>query len=183
MVDIVVLQSASYVAAAIGVCVAAFYYVMTLRVQQANMREATNSRRATFVNNMLQQSGSVEWQQLGMDVFTMKWSDFDDFEKKYGWPANPELAAKRHAYWARYDAIGRLVVTGLISLDNIGAVAGYNMVATWLFFKPIIEGYRRTEFPKNAYSEFEYVANAMMKKLTDDDPDFPRKVAMWSSER
>jgi hypothetical protein len=182
MVDLVLLQSASYVAAAIGVCIAAFYYVMTLRVQQANMREATNNRRATFVNNMLQQSGSIEWQQLGMDVFSMKWSDFDDFEKKYGWPANPELAAKRLAYLGRYDAIGRQVVAGLIGLDDIGALAGYNLVATWLFFKPIIEGKRRIEFPTNAYSEFEYVANAMMKKLTDDDPDFPRKVAKYRNE-
>jgi hypothetical protein len=177
MVDVVLLQSASYVAAAIGVCIAAFYYVMTLRVQQANMREATNSRRATFVNNMLQQSGSVEWQQLGFEVFEMKWSDINDFMKKYDSTANPKLAAKRLAYLARYEAIGRQVKAGLISLDDIGAFSGYNLVTTWQKFRPIIENYRETEMPRNVYSEFEYAANAMQKKLTEDDPDFPRKMA------
>jgi len=161
--------------AATGVLVAAVFYIV-------NLRETTRNRKATFASNQLQFSGSVEWQKLGMDVFSMKWSDFDDFKKKYGWPANPELAAKRLAYLARYDAIGRQVRAGLFSLDDIGALSGYNLVATWLFFKPIIEGYRRTEYPTYAYSEFEYVANAMMKKLTDDDPDFPRKVAMYSHD-
>jgi len=32
MVDVVLLQSLSYVAAAIGVCVAAFYYAVNLRI-------------------------------------------------------------------------------------------------------------------------------------------------------
>jgi hypothetical protein len=175
LVDLGEIQAAYYMVAATGVLVAAVFYIV-------NLRETTRNRKATFASNQLQFSGSVEWQKLDMDVFELKWSDFDDFEKKYGWPANPELAAKRLAYLARYDAIGRQVRAGFFSLDDIGALAGYNLVATWLFFKPIIEGYRRTEFPTNAYSEFEYVANAMMKKLTDDDPDFPRKVAMYRNE-
>ncbi|TFH15016.1 hypothetical protein E4H04_09185 [Candidatus Bathyarchaeota archaeon] len=169
------IQAAYYMVAATGVLVAAVFYIV-------NLRETTRNRKATFASNQLQFSGSVEWQQLMLEVWEMKWSDFGDFMKKYDSSANPELAAKRLAYLARYDAIGRQVKAGLFSLDDIGALSGYNLVATWLFFKPIIEGYRRIEFPTNAYSEFEYVANAMMKKLTDDDPDFPRKVAMWSSD-
>ena len=91
MVDIVLLQSLSYVAAAIGVCVAAFYYVMTLRVQQANMKEAMNSRRATFSSNQLQYSGSVEWARLMLEVIGMQWSDFDDFMKRYDSTTSPEF--------------------------------------------------------------------------------------------
>jgi len=177
LVDLVVLQSLSYVAAAIGVCVAAIYYVMTLRVQLANMREATNSRRAAFASSMLQYSGSEEWQRTGLEVFNMQWVDFEDFMKKYDSTTNPESAAKRSAYLYRYEAVGRQFRAGLISLDDIGALSGYSLVAVWLKFKPIIEGYRETEMPRNAWSDFEYVANAMLKKLTDDDPDFPRKLA------
>jgi hypothetical protein len=36
MVDLVVLQSLSYIAGALGVCVAAVYYVMNLRISQKN---------------------------------------------------------------------------------------------------------------------------------------------------
>jgi hypothetical protein len=97
--------------------------------------------------------------------------------KKYDSTANPELAAKRLAYLARYEAIGRQVKAGLISLDDIGALAGYNLVVTWQKFRPVIENYRETELPRNVYSEFEYVADAMQKKLAEDDPDFSRKLA------
>lgn len=46
MVDLLTLQSVSYVAAAVGVCVAAAYYVMNLRVQQSNMKSTLETRQA-----------------------------------------------------------------------------------------------------------------------------------------
>ncbi|MGD0804125.1 MAG: hypothetical protein ABSA11_08650 [Candidatus Bathyarchaeia archaeon] len=48
MVDLVVLQSASYAATTIGVCVAAFYYVMTLRSQQNNMKATLRASSASL---------------------------------------------------------------------------------------------------------------------------------------
>ncbi len=38
MVDLALLQSVSYIAGALGVCVAAFYYVMMLREQRQTRR-------------------------------------------------------------------------------------------------------------------------------------------------
>lgn len=169
MVDLGEIQAAYYMVAATGVLVAAVFYIV-------NLRETTRNRKATFTSSQLQFSSSVEWQKLGMDVFEMKWSDINDFMKKYDSSANPELAAKRLAYLGRYETLGRQVRAGLISLDDIGALNGYNLVALWHKFRPIIENYRETEMPRNVFSEFEYVANAMQKKLTEDDPDFPRKL-------
>ena len=176
MVDVGLLQSLSYVAAAIGVCVAAIYYVMTLRVQQANMKEAINNRRATFSSNQSQYACSEEWIRLFLEVVHMQWSDFDNFKRKYDSDTSPEYAAKRAVVLSRYDLLGRQYRVGLISLDDIGAASGYTMVLTWLKFKPIIEGYRGSEYPITAYSDFEYVANAMLKKLSEGDPDFVKKV-------
>ena len=176
MVDLVVLQSASYVAAAIGVCVAAAYYVMTLRVQQANMREAIISRRATFSSNQSQYTCSEEWLHMLFDVIHMRWSDFEDFKKKYDSYTNPEYAAKRSAVMSRYDLLGRQYKAGVISLDDVGNASGYTMVLIWLRFKPIIEAYREAEWHKNNYSDFEFVAEAMLKKLSSSDPDFMKKV-------
>ena len=96
--------------------------------------------------------------------------------KKYGWEANSELATKRYVVLARYDMMGRQYRTGLIDLDDIGAFNGYNLVWTWLKFKPIIVGGRRRGLPKNAYSDLEYAAESILKKLSEDDPDFVRKL-------
>ncbi|MGD0805670.1 MAG: hypothetical protein ABSA11_16535 [Candidatus Bathyarchaeia archaeon] len=43
-------------------------------------------------------------------------------------------------------------------------------------FKPIIEGYRGWEYPKDAFSDLEYLANALSKRFSDSDPDFMKKV-------
>jgi hypothetical protein len=50
------------------------------------------------------------------------------------------------------------------------------MVLLWLKFKPIIEGYRGWEYPKDAFSDLEYLANALSKRFSDSDPDFMKKV-------
>ena len=54
MVDLIVLQSVSYVAAAIGVFVAAVYYVMTLRTTQRNMRMTLETRKLQIITNTAQ---------------------------------------------------------------------------------------------------------------------------------
>jgi hypothetical protein len=54
LVDLIVLQSVSYVAAAIGVFVAAVYYVMTLRTTQRNMRMTLETRKLQIITNTAQ---------------------------------------------------------------------------------------------------------------------------------
>jgi flagellar biogenesis protein FliO len=65
MVELVVLQLLSYMAGALGVFVAAIYYVMTLRVQQTKMKESINNHRATFSSNQSQYACSEEWVRAG----------------------------------------------------------------------------------------------------------------------
>ena len=176
MVDLVVLQSASYVAAAIGVCVAAAYYVMTLRVQQANMREAIISRRATFSSNQSQYTCSEEWLHMLFDVIHMRWSDFEDFKKRYDSSANTQFFAKRASVLSSFNALGQQYRNGIISLDAFDSLTSFSLVLTWLKFKPIIEGYRGWQYPKDALSDFEYLANALQKRLGVSDPSFMEKM-------
>ena len=85
MVDLVMLQSVSYVAASIGVCFAAIYYVMTLRVQQTNMKQTLVKRQAqlfTQIFNLYISSGfSANITEI---MFNWEWTDFEDFRNKYG---------------------------------------------------------------------------------------------------
>lgn len=76
MIDLVVLQSLSYVAAAIGVCAAASYYIF-------NLRETTRSRRVALTNTLIQSFISEEGSRRWADMMNMEWKDFDDFYKKY----------------------------------------------------------------------------------------------------
>ncbi|MBM3292577.1 hypothetical protein FJY84_07850 [Candidatus Bathyarchaeota archaeon] len=164
------LQSISAVATALGVCIAATYYVLTLKNTQKNMIEVENNRKATFSMNQLQFAGTEEWAKLYLEVMNFQFISFEEFKKKYDTSSSPENFAMRMAVLSRYEFLGHQYRMGLINLNDINPMTGYTMVTFWLKYKPIIEGYRKTEWPINAYSDYEYLAKAMSKKLIDDDP-------------
>ncbi|MGD0804806.1 MAG: hypothetical protein ABSA11_12130 [Candidatus Bathyarchaeia archaeon] len=155
MVDIVLLQSASYVAAAIGVCVAAFYYAL-------NLRETTRNRRATFTTNLMQTLYSKEGFGDFFDLVYMKWDNFDDFLAKYDSANNRENCVKRVSYWSRMETIGTQYRLGLLDRNTMYRVCGEMIANTWAKFKPVIDEYKkRGEFTADSYSNWELMANEM----------------------
>ncbi len=90
MVDLALLQSVSYIAGALGVCVAAIYYLI-------NLRETLRNRRLAFSQNVVQNMQNLEWQQRFMEVMNMHWIDFDDFVKRFDSSVNVEMYARRHS--------------------------------------------------------------------------------------
>jgi len=163
------LQPISWIAAAIGVCIAAFYYVL-------NLRETAKNRRAATSNNVQQLFLTEEWQQRFLDVMSMQWKDFDDFKKKYDSSVNPQSYVKRNSLLVQYDNVGRQYRSGVVDLDAFGSVSAYALVLAWLKFKPIIEGYRGLEYPRDSFSDFEYIAEALEKRLKDKDPAFMKNI-------
>jgi hypothetical protein len=172
LVDLALLQSVSYIAGALGVCVAAVYYVMTLRVQQKNMRETILNRRAAFAVNMLQSTSTEEGQLRLNEVLEMQWTNFEDWMKKYDSSTNPQLAAKRGALWSTFNFTGLMYKSGVIDLDSLSTISQWVILLTWLKFKPVIEAYRGQQLPKDAYSEWEYLADVLMKKVGERDFEF-----------
>jgi hypothetical protein len=63
MVDLALLQSVSYIAGALGVCVAAIFYVLNLRISQRNMRQTLETRKLQFVTSITNQLISEEGQR------------------------------------------------------------------------------------------------------------------------
>jgi DNA relaxase NicK len=115
MVDLVLLQSLSYMAGALGVCVAAFYYAL-------NIRETTRTRRVTLTNTLIQSFISEEGSKRYMDLMNMEWKDFDDFYKKYDSSVNPENFAKRNAVYNICDILGYQYLSGQLDLGTIWTV-------------------------------------------------------------
>ena len=164
MVDLALLQSVSYIAGALGVCVAAFYYVF-------NMREQSKTRRITQTNNLMQTLLTVESNKIGGELLYMKWENYDDFEKKYGSDVNMDNWAKRVSLFYTYDTLGNLLKSGLADVETLYSV-GTIITAVWLWvkFKPIIEESRRRYSGKDGYAGFEYLATKMMEMKSRRDP-------------
>ena len=127
-IDLSVLQPISQFIAAIGVCVAAIYYVMTLRTQQENLKETMKNRRAIFSNNLLStflsENGMLDW----MDLANMQWSDWDDYKKKYDSSVNRENFGKRVAFFNTCQAIGYQYMSGAVDLETIYHVCGQYII-------------------------------------------------------
>jgi hypothetical protein len=81
MVSIEEIQAAYYMVAATGVLIAAVFYILNLRVQQENMKGTAKNRRATLTNNILQTFLSDEGMAKFLELLSMEWTDFDDFEE------------------------------------------------------------------------------------------------------
>ena len=169
MVSFQDIQTAHYMVAATGVLVAAVFYIV-------NLRETTKNRRITFTNSVTQQLFSEEGVRRELDCYSMQWKDFNDFKNKYDSSVNPESYVKRNSLLVQYDNIGRQYRSGVIDLDAFGSVSAYALVLAWLKFKPIIEGYRGLEYPRDGFSDFEFIAEALEKRLKDKDPEFMKVI-------
>jgi len=164
MVDLAEIQAAYYMVAATGVLVAAVFYVL-------NLRETTKNRRISYTNSVMQQLCSEEGVRRELDCYTMQWTDFEDFKKKYDSTVNPANYSKRISLWLVYDSIGYLYKSGLIDLDTVANVGGGWVTWDWLKFKPIIEELRRTEAGPRAFRNFEYLAEAVLSIIERGEPD------------
>jgi len=102
LVDLEVLRSISYVAAAIGVCIAAGYYILNLRYTQRNMKTQLENMKATletrqaqlFMQSYDNYNKDEFWNHYLNVMYHQEWTNGDDFWNKYG-PTNPEANASR----------------------------------------------------------------------------------------
>ncbi len=84
MVDLVVLQSVSYVAGALGVLLAAFNYMISTR-------NADKARQATLFMGLYKDMSTDEIPRIGQEVGDLRWTDFNDFRRRYDSSVNLEL--------------------------------------------------------------------------------------------
>ena len=165
MVDLVVLQSVSYIAAATSVCLAAFYYAL-------NLREANRNRRMALTTSLMQSFISEEGVKRFIDLVNMQWTDFDDFSRKYDSTVNPENFAKRCSYWNACEVLGYQYREGIIDIGTLNAACTQLITTMWAKFKPVIDEYRKFDYSKNTYENWEHLANEMDKMTLEKDPSY-----------
>lgn len=112
LVDISQLQSLSYVVAAIGVCVAAFYYVSMLR-------NAEKIRRRDMVFQKINVN-TYQFYDMMYDVARMTdWNTLEEFQRKYSYWVNPEAYKKFIYIMNHYNCLGILLRDGLVDTGQI----------------------------------------------------------------
>lgn len=142
---------------AAGIIIGVSYYVLTLHETAINRKIAlTNSLMAPIFF-------TEEGMQSSIELMLAEWSDYEDFLKKYDSHVNPKFAAKRLSIWNLYDNIGHQYKMGLLDVETVYSVCSIHATNMWIKYEPIIEEYRKTDYGRDAYLDFEYLAQEMAK--------------------
>ncbi len=165
MVDLAEVQTAYYMVAATGVLAAAAYYVL-------NMRTTLQTRRISMAQNIVEDTTNVEGMKRYFTLLSYEWSDYEDFETKYGSENNVEAAAFRYATWDRYNSIGAMVRKGVVGVEDVVDAGAIGVTWQWEKYKPIITESRRRYNGRNWMRDFEFLAVEMLKYIKANDPSY-----------
>ena len=167
MGDVSLLQSSSYVAAAIGVCIAAVYYVMMLREQRKNMKTTLETRQIQILLDLAQLPTSYEGQKRFADWMNMTWTDYEDFEKRYDSDINVDNYALRYSmgYW--FEKMGFLLRYGMITSKQLWDLSlGEPVLQAWSKFREINLKQREGYHLPHLWSNWEYLYDEIAKIAT-----------------
>ena len=127
MVDLALLQSVSYIAGALGVCVAAVYYVLVMRM-------TLQTRQAQLYMSLLSHWNSKEFSKMRYDSYRMDWTDLDDYTKKYNPNNNAEIYASMVTFGRSILGLAELKRKGLIDLEFLDGMMMNDTLNWWAYF-------------------------------------------------
>jgi hypothetical protein len=165
MVDLAEIQAAYYMVAATGVLVAAAFYILNLRMSQRTLR-------INVTNNLLQTYQSEEGQKSFLDLMYYEWSDYEDFDRKYGSKNNRDATAKRFWMWETYNNMGMMLRKGFVDIDVLNDMGLQGIVYFWEKYKPIVVETRRRYNGKDYCRDMEYLAVEMLRYIKGRDPSY-----------
>lgn len=156
------LQSAFYMAGALGVLLAAVYYTLTLRTNQENMRHTLETRHAQLLMGLFQAFWNRESSKCLTNVFTQKWSEPGEFWERLR--GDIDLYAD-YTFMVRYfDSIGYLVKSGFLEAEQVYDIldGGRPFILMWNKYGDMIKTRRATEGPTYA-ANLEYLYDEMAR--------------------
>ena len=165
MVDLSLLQSVSYIAGALGVCIAAIFYVLNLRISQRNMKQMLETRQAQFYTQIYSHLTSEDSQRRWVDAMNMEWRDYDDYERKYGSDEHPEMYARRSSALYELSGVGYLLKKGLIDRDTAYSLTETQGLMLWRKFESIVREQRVRYNTPEQYADLEFLAAETVKEL------------------
>ena len=141
-----------------GVIAGFSYYVLTVRATRKNQNLQLDTRKAQTFNQLYSWLATTENLIEYIDLLNWEWSDYDDFEKKYGSDNNLRGYAIRTRIWCTFDSVGKMLKDGIVDLDFIYAL-NVMVLLQWFKWKDIIEEQRKRYYTPLFLENWEYLVN------------------------
>ena len=166
MVDLVLLQTLSYIAGAISVVLGVIYYAV-------NLRESRRNGRITLVNNLMQKMETPDYHRMYITLMNYEWKDYDDFEKKYGSDNNLDSCAYRLSSWRYFNGLGYMLKNNMVDAEVLYNHGGDGCIWMWDKFESVIRNMRKVYHTGDSWLwGFEYLADEMTKIAKMRDPSY-----------
>jgi hypothetical protein len=161
MFDLALLQSVSYIAGALGVCVAAGYYITNIKAQNRN-REAQ-----LFMSITNQSFNNPNWNKAYMTVTRAKWSSAKEFIELNGYPNETEFNNALSLLVGFFEGLGVFVREGLVDIRLVALLMTGYTKEFFEKFAPYLEEVRVSYGMPRMMSETEYLYHRLMKYLEE----------------
>jgi hypothetical protein len=172
------IQAAYYMVAATGVLVAAGYYIM-------NMRATLETRQIGLIESISSRIANEEGQMRYFELMNYEWTDYEDFDRKYGSENNPEAAAKRYAMWNDFNTVGMMIRKGMVKTEDVYNMGFGGIPLFWKRYKPIVEEVRRRYNGKEYSKDMEFLAGEMLRYVQSKEPSYrlPEKLEKFDPSK
>jgi hypothetical protein len=147
----------------IGVGVAAFYYVMTLRAQRENMKHTLETRQIQLLMQLSEFITTKEGMKNYLEFNNMEWTDYDDFEKKYGSDVNPDSYALRESMAGWFNRAGTLLRDGILDKILLYDFLGIATISLWNKYGENVRTQRDLYGMPWLWRDWEYLYDEMVK--------------------
>jgi len=156
VVELAEIQTAYYMVAATGVIVAAVYYIMTLRSTMDN-------RKAQLLMEYNRIISSKGWLTDLHESLNYEWSDYEEFDRKYGHP-NPEAHSRWISIANSMESALMLLDRNLVNEDMLRFYLGsVSMGLFWEKFGPAVKEMRVRMKSPNMFHNIEFYYDKWMR--------------------
>ena len=149
----------------LGLTASIVYYANVLKNQNKTQQMQLDTRQVQFLIEFNQHKIETMANDFN-EIMTAEWTDFDDWNNKYGAVNNPESYAKRDRLWEAYHINGLLIRDGMIDIETYIDYMGDTPILMWEKYKDIIKELRiRISLPTFMMG-FEILANEITRYRT-----------------
>jgi hypothetical protein len=167
MVDV---QTLSIVLTGIGIIGAIVYYTLTLR-------SANRTRQAQLFMQIYSKWNGMEFSRQFEIVMNMEWTDFDDFNRKYG--SDIEYATAVRMVSRFFEGIGLYVKRGLIDVTMVDDLMSGATMRFWEKYRSImVEARTQWNWPQ-MLEWTEYLYNEIMPIVEEQHPELKEKELVY----
>ena len=132
----------------LGLTASILYYTITLRNATKTQQMQLEARQTQIFMQVYNQVTSPEFFNKWRQVLQAEWTDYEEYEHKYGFFNNPDFGDNLYSMMAVFEGLGVLVKRELVNLEIVDDLVAGFCIRIWEKYEPImLEQRKQRDWP------------------------------------